>query len=419
MKQLICGSLMMLLVVTGFSARSDPALAADEDTALRFSDLQRMRADRLSHDEVLAQLRSEGTRLDLAPRGSDLQLEDGVQKRLLEMRFTEDQVQLIAWIGLQKSVYLPGDEIPWVGADEASQAVKEFLDETDVEFADFTPGYRFDAEARDGIDTKVKRALKQAGKLDKSPYVRFAVHGNAEAIKSLGPVMSDLDDEIGKRFPKALANVSNSQTLQIVLTNSSKAYAQTCAAFAKQMRYDRQYHSSKAFEDSYYWRTKHLVVIDAAQCDSVKEVGRLAAYGIGQSMIEHLLYHEHPLTIASGFANAVEALAYDSPSIIIEDFVEFKGDVHWGDILVRLKGIHEEIDTPMFLLNMSGSGVKQHLGGNEYAWVLTDSLLKDPKRYTQAMLLIQNRLLRPADAIRWAYGKDFPELNAEWAAKID
>jgi len=378
-----------------------PTASAQNEGALRFSDVNRLIDDGQSPEQVLMQLRE---------RGIDFRLTSTTEGRLKDWGFTKEHLDLIRRMIAGEAVVLPGDE----PLEEAPpNAPPGNLAPT------FPVGYTMTEQEielqrrliRSAIDsTRVRYEIIECD--------RFTLLCSKQRSEAMGEAIRNLERQIVATFPPAIANATHKQSLVLVVCNSQSELQTLVNAVIQNYREVwPDYAKDSPTTRWRHWMNGTLVGVDGSFFTETQTALRPLSVGVGHAIMRHLGGNATPDCLTLGFGSCIEQLAMGSPATLStptiydnpDDMPDWAADVQW-----QLEGNRMPSLVEVFKYDVD----RMQAAEFSVTWSLTMYLQKSPDKLQRATHRMRVDRTPPLEAILTEYEMDAATLQRRWLESI-
>jgi len=384
-----------------------PASAAD-DKPVAMSEVGRMIDDDKTPQQVLEAM---------VDRGVGFRMSRTAIKRLEKWGFTQAQIELVQKIADGENVDLDGpSDAPDANAgDKGDGDAGEKVDHDKI-------GYPNPAGWHKAERARIERAIEAAGLgYKRIELTRCTLYCSDRRAKALVPMLRKLEADLIARFPASIANASSPESAHIVIVDGSSEWTRWVDACFASYREDGINYKFGPDDDENHAMIKRspgymLPAMTATRADkqpSAEAVSRLAAFSVGFLMMNQAGGEKQPDGLRTGFGDLAEAMAHQTPSVMVTSYGErdLQGEGGWAGVVAqRFKDKKIKDATDPWAYETSTMELEHYAE----AWSLVSTLAEAPGKFAQAVETVRKQEKPMAKAINDAYGIDDRKLLEAW-----
>jgi hypothetical protein len=240
--------------------------------------------------------------------------------------------------------------------------------------------------------------------------------------KALVPMLRKLEADLIARFPGSIANASSPESAHIVIVDGSSEWTRWVDACFASYREDRINYKFGPDDDENHAMLKRspgymLPAMTATRGDkqpSAEAVSRLAAFSVGFLMMNQAGGEKQPDGLRTGFGDLAEAMAHQTPSVMVTSYGErdLQGEGGWAGVVAqRFKDKKIKDATDPWAYETSTMEVEHYAE----AWSLVSTLAEAPDKFARAVETVRKQEKPMAKAINDAYGVNDRKLLEAWS----
>jgi hypothetical protein len=381
---------------------------AAEDRPIAMSEVGRMIDDDQTPRQVLEVM---------VERGVGFRVSRAAIQRLEKWGFTKAQIGLVQKIADGEKVDLDAspDDVEAPG-DNAEGKTGDRVDHDKI-------GYPNPAGWHKAERARIERAIETAGLgYKRIELTRCTLYCSDRRAKALVPMLRKLEADLIARFPGSIANASSPESAHIVIVDGSSEWTRWVDACFASYREDRINYKFGPDDDENHAMLKRspgymLPAMTATRGDkqpSAEAVSRLAAFSVGFLMMNQAGGEKQPDGLRTGFGDLAEAMAHQTPSVMVTSYGErdLQGEGGWAGVVAqRFKDKKIKDATDPWAYETSTMEVEHYAE----AWSLVSTLAEAPDKFARAVETVRKQEKPMAKAINDAYGVNDRKLLEAWS----
>lgn len=369
---------------------------------LTFKDLQRMRAQKQTADQIVEAAKEKGLAFDV---------DDAMKRRLLRMRFSADQVNTLQEIYDNPEAF---KAVPGVG-DAAA-------DKRDIN-PEAKTGPRMPDAAQDRYQKMAEDILSLSGVGYKPTQThRTTLWASDATTKSHAPDIIKIQqlnaDNFGGLFKKGL----DPRSAHMVICDTQYDYEKVVDALFDVMEKNRMRFEGDGIKDmamrAAAFSTSWISIMNREKTYDADRSKRMAVYGIGKMYMYQLTEGKCGVGLQSGFGNYCEATIFKLPGCTSAGYGSGQNQnkpQRWDTVMTKLKRANE-IDQPVKILD-SYTLPEMEIPQFAQAWSLTTLLAQAPKKFEEVTVKIRDTGSKSGSVFE-VYNADSNKLYQVWLSTL-